>query len=213
MNSITRDPLLDQLVADLAPVRVLRPSQGGALVIASSALCVAAVAGLWGLRGDIMALAPTDIVLIRSAALLLLGAAALVAALTSARPGVGQRSGWLWALLAAATLPAAALWGAATGNAQLSDVISASVPWCFGISLSTATLIGAVITGWLRRGAVTEPVRAAWLTGVAAGAFGTFAYSLHCPSSTIYYAGLWYTAAVAISAVTARLVLPRLLRW
>ncbi len=209
-----RDPFLDGLVADLTPVRVQRPRHGGVLAIASAALCVAAVATLWGLRADVTALAPSGIVLIRSAALLLLGAATVTAALVSARPGVGGRAhGWPWALLAAATLPAAALWGALNGDARASDVISSSVPWCFGISLSGAAVIAATITAWLRRGAVTEPVRAAWLTGIAAGAFGTFAYSLHCPSTTIYYTGLWYTATVAISAVVARVVLPRLLRW
>lgn len=214
MTARTPDALLDSLVADLAPVRRHRPIDGGIIAGGAVMLCVALVATLWDLRADVWALSPEPIVVLRSAALLLVGVATVVAALASARPGVGGRAqGWSWALLAAALIPAAALWGAAQGGAQMDHILSSSVPWCFGISLSGATLIGGVITTWLRQGAVTEPARAAWLTGLAAGAFGTFAYSLHCPSSNIYYAGLWYSLTVGISAFAARLILPRLLRW
>jgi hypothetical protein len=209
-----RDPLLDELVADLAPVRVFRPVVGAMLAGSATLICTLAVGLLWDLRDDVVAFTPASIVLLRGAALLLVGTATLAAALISARPGVGGRAqGWQWAALAAATIPAAALWGALNGEARLSDVMSDSVPWCFGISLTSAAVIAATITLWLRRGAVTEPTRAAWLTGLAAGAFGTFVYSLHCPSSTIFYTGLWYTATVCVSALAGRLCLPRLLRW
>lgn len=214
MNSLTRDPFLDSLVSDLVPVRVMRPQHGVIAVIASVVFCVLSVAAIWDFRTDVVAFAPANIVLLRAGALLLLGCATVTAALISARPGVGGRAqGWQWALIATAALPAIALWGAMSGDARMSDVMSDSVPWCFGISLGSAALIGSVMTWWLRNGAVTEPARAAWLTGIAAGAFGTFAYSLHCPSSTIYYTGLWYTMTIGISAVAARLILPRLLRW
>jgi hypothetical protein len=213
-TTLPRDPLLDDLVADLSPVRLIRPRQGGLLVVAAVTLCATAVAALWGFRSDVVALAPANIVILRSAALLLVGTATLAAALISARPGVGGRAqGWQWAVLAAGAIPVAALWGALHGEARLTDVMSNSVPWCFAISLSSAAVIATTITAWLRRGAVTEPNRAAWLTGIAAGALGTFAYNLHCPSSTIFYTGLWYTLTVMISAVASRLILPRLLRW
>lgn len=210
----TIDPLIDQLTADLTPVRRHRPRDGGVVVAMAMTACLALVATLWDLRADVWALAPDAIVIIRSSALLLVGGATIVAALASARPGVGGRvQGWQWALLAAALLPAAALWGALNGTASKTDVLSSSVPWCFGISLSSAAVIGTVIAVWLRRGAVTEAARAGWMTGLSAGALGTFVYSLHCPSSNIFYAGLWYTLTVTISAVAGRLVLPRLLRW
>jgi hypothetical protein len=208
------DPLIDTLVADLMPVRRVSQRDGAVLTLATAALCTIIVAALFGLRADVSAFSPATIVIARSAALLLLGTAAGVAALAAARPEVGRHnSGWIWAALAAAAFPALALWGALTGDARLGHVLSDSVPWCFGISLSSAGMIGAAMTVWLRRGAVTQPERAGLLTGLAAGAFGTFAYNLTCPSGTVYYAGLWYSATVLISAVLGRLLLPRLLRW
>jgi hypothetical protein len=92
-------------------------------------------------------------------------------------------------------------------------VLGDSVPWCFGISLSAATIIGGTMTLWLRRGAVTEPERAGLLTGLAAGAIGTFAYNLTCPSGSVYYAGLWYSLTVLLCGGFGRMLLPRLLRW
>ena len=74
-------------------------------------------------------------------------------------------------------------------------------------------LIGAALTGWLRRGAPVALARTGWLVGLAAGAFGTFAYSLHCPSLTVEYIGVWYTAAVGLCALIGRLVVPGLVRW
>ncbi|MBU6207998.1 MAG: DUF1109 family protein, partial [Alphaproteobacteria bacterium] len=56
-------------------------------------------------------------------------------------------------------------------------------------------------------------VRAGWLVGLASGSFGTFAYSLNCPSNSIYYIGLIYSLAVGVCAVTGRLIVPRIIRW
>ncbi len=205
--------MIEILVADLSPVRPVRRSIGALWVGSAIALCTAIVAASFGLRDDIIALQPANIVAFRSLALILVGAATLVTALSSARPGVGGRSReWIWAMVAA-TLPAWALWGAIGGDAGWDHVISNSVPWCLGISLACAAIIGSVTTLWLRRGAVTEPERVAWFVGLSAGACGTFAYNLTCPSTSVYYAGLWYTVAVTISAVSARIILPRLLRW
>ena len=65
----------------------------------------------------------------------------------------------------------------------------------------------------LRRGAPTSPERAGWLTGLAAGGLGAFAYSFHCPDNSIIYIGFWYSLAVGICAVLGRMLLPRLIRW
>ena len=74
-----------------------------------------------------------------------------------------------------------------------------------------ATAVPMVLA--LRRGAPTSPARAGWLTGIAAGGLGAFAYNLHCPFNNVVYIGLWYTLAVASCAVIGRLVVPRLIRW
>ena len=73
--------------------------------------------------------------------------------------------------------------------------------------------MGSVLTAWLRRGASTALNRAGWLVGLASGSFGAFAYSLHCPSNSIYYVGIFYSAVVAISAAVGRLIVPAAIRW
>jgi hypothetical protein len=65
----------------------------------------------------------------------------------------------------------------------------------------------------LRKGAPTYPERAGWLTGIAAGGLGAFAYNLHCPFNNIVYIGLWYSLALVICALVGRLVVPHLIRW
>ncbi|MBS0255178.1 MAG: DUF1109 domain-containing protein [Proteobacteria bacterium] len=210
---------IEALVADLAPVTPLRPRRGLALTLAAAVLACSAVIVVFGLRDDVRALAPEPVVIIRCLLLAVLGCASSHAATQAARPMVGRaNNGWAWALAAALTVPAAALllfmrlmWsGAAAGPGDFDFSLT---PWCFGISTSAALLIGGALVLWLRGGAPTNLARAGWLVGLASGAFGTLAYSLHCPSNSIYYVGLVYSATVALCAVLGRLVVPRLIRW
>lgn len=169
----------------------------------------------FGLRGDILGGDPAGLVLLRGGVLLLLGSAAVAALAAAARPGVGQAShGWRWALGAALLFPLATLvLSVATGSVPLAELASPSGPWCLAIGGGSGLAIGAVLTGWLRRGAPVAVDRTGWLVGLAAGAFGTFAYSLHCPSDTVQYIGIWYTAAIGLCALAGRLFVPQLLRW
>ena len=212
MNETT---LLDRLAGDLTPVRRIDPKDGWMIAAAGTSVAVVVVLAVFGLRDDVMAGEPAGIVILRAGALLLLGFAALAAVVDSARPRVGRRtsSGWKWALAGAALFPVVALMLAMTEGMPIDDILSESVPYCFGISSVAALVIGGTVTAWLRRAAVTVLERTGWLTGLAAGAFGTFAYSLHCPSATITYIGLWYTAVIALCAVVGRLVVPPVLRW
>lgn len=206
---------IDDLVMDLAPVRPVRPAQIWALAFITTGLAILAVALFAGLRPDVAGGRPAGLVLLRSGMLLLLGMAALAALAAAARPGVGQAStGWRWALGAAALFPAATVILSLLDRAWPMAVLNASSgPWCLGISGASGLMIGTAITLWLRRGAPVALDRAGWLVGLCAGSFGTLAYSLHCPSETVQYIGIWYTAAIGLCAVAARLVVPRLLRW
>jgi hypothetical protein len=84
---------------------------------------------------------------------------------------------------------------------------------CLALGVAASLLVAAMLTGWLRRGAPTAPARAGLVAGVAAGAFGSFAVSLHCPVDDIVDIGLWHGAAVLAMAGLGRLVIPRLVRW
>lgn len=206
---------LEELVNDLTPVRPMRGWHAAGIVAALTALAIALTAWCFGIRSDVMNGAPAPIVLVRASVLVLLGAATLTAVIDSARPRVGRHSsGWGWVLALALLFPALTLASAlSSGTIPHAEMTAKSAIWCLGISLAAALMIGFAMTLWLRRGAVTVVNRTAWLVGLSAGAFGTLAYSLHCPSSTIAYIGIWYSVAVGLSAIAGRLILPPLLRW
>lgn len=207
--------LVDNLVTDLRPVRVNRAGHGLVLVLVSLLIASGVTITVFGVRGDIMTLDPNPMVLLRGGTLLILGLATTLAALSAAKPAVGARQdGWLWALAPAMLFPIGALMmtlfiGGMPDNALRPDIAR----YCLGIGCASALLIGGALTLWLRQGAVTSLARAGWLTGLAAGSFGTFAYSLHCPMNTIWFIGLWYSLAVGIAAVAGRLIVPRVIRW
>lgn len=206
---------IDALVTELAPVRPLAPREAWVAVAGATAVMTGVIAAGYGLRSDILAGAPDPIVVIRAGILLLLGIASTIAVTTSARPAIGQVShGWRWALAAAALFPVTSMGLAlAAGAFPMAVVKASSGPYCLALSGASAVLIGGLLVAWLRRGAPTAIDRVSWLTGLAAGSFGTFAYSLHCPSDTVHYIGLWYTLSIALIAGLARIIVPRLIRW
>ncbi len=209
------DADLEMLISDLRPIRRIRPASAWLLAAGGTLLAALAVSAGFGLRADLAAGHPDGLVLLRGGILLLLGSAALAAIVAAARPGVGQTShGWRWALGAALVFPLATLVLALADKAvPQAELQSPSGPWCLAIGGSGALMIGAALTLWLRRGAPVAPNRAGWLVGLAAGAFGTFAYSLHCPSETVAYVGIWYSATVGLCALAGRLFATRFLRW
>lgn len=205
---------IDDLIRDLTPVQRMRPQAGMAVLLTACLMAAALTVLLFGARADLSALAPSGILILRSGLLLLVGLAAGWAVIASASPAIGRRQeGWRWALAAAALAPATSLMLSLQGGFPMGVLTAGSAALCLAVSLVAALSIGAALVVWLRQGAVTELPRAGWLVGLTAGALGTFAYSLHCPSETIHYAAVWYTLTVATSALLGRLITPRLLRW
>jgi len=211
--------LIDSLVVDLKPVRSIKTSSGITVALVATFVAALGVIAVFGARTDILAGAPDPIVVIRCILLVLLGLATSFAVTAAARPSVGNGSnGWVWALAAAFAMPLAAilLYAYHMMTAQpfaKGDMDFSYGPHCLAISAASAVLIGTVQTLWLQRGAPTNPYRSGWLVGLASGSLGTFAYSLHCPSTSIYYIGLFYALAVGLCAIVGRLVVPRLIRW
>ncbi len=207
--------MIDALVDDLRPVRPISPRIALAIVGSITVVLAVLIAMSMGLRSDILEGNPQAILLMRGGVLLLLGSATMAALVSAARPGVGQQSdGWRWALGAAAIFPiSAVVLILAQGALPMGILTANSAPYCLAVTLAGAIAMGAPLTAWLRRGAVTQPERVGWLVGFASGAFALFAYNLHCPSSTLVYTGIWYTSAVGLAAIVGRLTVPRLLRW
>lgn len=215
MNPSTSDALIADLVGDLAPVRPLRFGAGLAGALAAAALSAAAVVALLGLRPDWLAGAVNPMHLVATGLYGGLGLAASVTVIVMGRPQVGNdHGGWRWAALMAALLPLAGLIVAAGhGAEELAPPVLLFGAECFAVGAAASLLVLGVLTLWLRRGAPTAPGRAGLVAGVAAGAFGSFAVSIHCPANDIVHIGIWHSMAVVAMAGVGRVLVPRLVRW
>lgn len=205
---------IDSLVAELEPVKPLDWRRGMIAPLLLLALAVATIVYLNGMRADLIAGAPHPVFLLRSGILILLGAVCGSTLLSMASPGVGRHgAGWKIAVAAALLFPLAALIAAAGGEPVETLGLVRSGLECLVFSLIAGFSTAAPMVLWLRRGAPVAPQRAGWLTGLAAGALGAFAYGFHCPFNSIVYIGFWYSLAVALCAVLGRIIVPRLIRW
>ncbi|MEO1044451.1 MAG: DUF1109 domain-containing protein [Pseudomonadota bacterium] len=215
---------LSELVDDLTPVNPLRIRDGMAVALTLTLFVGVGISFFLGLRNGLTSGRIETIYLMRLAALLLVGGVSGYAAMSMARPAIDatrratETVAWRAALGIAALFPLLALVNI------FSDIPSADqldrmlytrtvARECLTYSGISALIVGSGIVLWLRRGAVTAPERAGWLVGLAAGGFGAAAYSIYCPINTVVYIGTWYTAAVVISAIAGRLIVPQLLRW
>jgi hypothetical protein len=209
------DALIAELVGDLEPVRPLRFAEGLALALAATGLSAAVVVWLFGMRADLMAGSVNPMHLVTTGLFFVLGLAASVTVVVMSRPHVGSdHGGWRWAAGMAALLPVT---GLIVALSRGTDVMSAESMShgadCFAIGGAASLLVFAALTAWLRRGAPTAPDRAGLVAGVAAGAFGIAAFSLHCPDNDIVHIGVWHSAVVLAMAGLGRLAVPHLVRW
>lgn len=205
---------IQNLVDDLEPVRTANPKRSILLPIAAMLLALTVVVMWLGPRDDVMAGEPSSMFLLRGGMLLLLGLASAWAVVRMASPSVGrQDSSWKVALAAAALFPLAAILVAMKQDPMPALNSTRDGMECLRMSVMSGLFTAIPMVLLLRHGAPTSPNRAGWVTGVAAGGLGAFAYSLHCAANSIIYIGFWYTIAVGICAVAGRLVVPRLIRW
>lgn len=209
------ETLIDGLVGELRPVRPMRFSGGLGWVLAGLAAAIAMVLSLSSLRPDLAAASPAPMLVVVLGLFLLLGLAASLGVVAMARPRVGtDHDGWKWAAAMTALLPLAAL-SALLGHADHPDMSAfvANGMDCLMVGLAAGLATFAVLTLWLRRGAPTYPEQAGLLVGIAAGSFGIFATSLHCPSNDMAHIGIWHALAVVVGALAGRTIVPSLVRW
>lgn len=209
------DALIAELVGGLEPVRPLRFGEGLGLALAAAGLSAVVVITLFGLRPDWLAGSVNPMHLVATGLYFGLALAATVTVVVMSRPQIGSdHTGWRWAAAMAALLPLAGLIvGLSGGEDMLSAENVRHGAACFVVGGTASLLVFAMLTVWLRRGAPTDPDRAGLVAGVAAGAFGIFAFSLHCPDNDIVHIGVWHSAVVLVMAGLGRAVLPRLIRW
>lgn len=209
------DALIAELVGGLEPVRPLRFGEGLGLALVAAALSAVVVIAMFGLRPDWLAVSVNPMHLVATGLYFGLALAATVTVVVMSRPQIGSdHSGWRWAAVMAGLLPLA---GVIVGLSGGEDMLSADNvrhgAECFMIGGTASLAVFAMLTAWLRRGAPTDPDRAGLVAGVAAGAFGIFAFSLHCPDNDIVHIGVWHSAVVLAMAGLGRVMVPRLIRW
>lgn len=211
----TTETLIDGLVNELRPVRPMRFSSGFGLTLAGLVLASGTVLSMSSLRPDLAAGSPAPMLVVELGLFLLLGLAAALAVVAMARPRVGtDHDGWKWAAAMTALLPLAGLTTLLdqAGSLVMADFVRNGMD-CLLVGLASGLATFVALTLWLRRGAPTYPEQAGLLVGIAAGSFGIFAASLHCPSNDMLHIGIWHAMAVAIGGLTGRLIVPRLVRW
>ncbi|HET6527102.1 DUF1109 domain-containing protein [Sphingopyxis sp.] len=215
MKDASIDDLIDELAGDLTPVRPRRVARGSAWVAVGWVAGAAALLLLFGLREDLAVRGMPPLSMLAFWLTAATGLAATWSALRMGLPGVGRDySGWRWAVGASLSLPLAALAACiADGHAAMEAVRDGFGLRCLMQGVASGFGVGAALFFWLKAGAPTSPARAGWVIGIAAGAAGATIVALHCASDDVVHIALWHGAAVLLSAVAGRLILPRFLRW
>ncbi len=205
---------ISALVDDLQPVRRLNTSRGLILPAILTGIATIVIGSQMGWRPDLMSGTPSELFLLRAGTLALLGGATTHAVIAMASPSVGKHSDrWQMALAAALLFPLCATIAMLGGNFGSAVDEMRYGAECLWMSMAGGFASAVPMVLWLRKGAPTSLERAGWLTGVASGGLGAFAYNFHCPFSDLAYTGLWYSLAVGVCAVAGRLIVPRLIRW
>ena len=210
------DALIDRLTGDLRPVRHRRFWVDIAIMALISAVELALLfaVGVAHLSMHRMTTQPT--LWWRLASLGLISLVSGAFAIRSFDPAYSPRGALRWlALIVAICLAFGLLMGGAPGGlagiARRLDWTSGVQCACKIVLLSVPPLIGLALLG--RRGAPTDLRRTPLLIGIAAAAWGAFAFVFACPFNDPLYIIVWYGAGCALVMALARFILPRFARW
>ncbi|WP_036257231.1 NrsF family protein [Methylocapsa aurea] len=207
--------LIRALAAD-SEIRLRPPGQALVLaLIPGVAIALGLFVAVFGLRPQIVALLGEPRLLFKLclAAVLIGLSGALVLRLV--RPGADVRSAALLLAVAPALLAAACLAEifAVPSNEWGQRLLGANALFCLKSIpfLSAAPLVAIVLA--LRNGAPEHPALAGAGAGLFAGAIGAAFYAAHCPDDSPLFVAAWYTLAIAIVTVIGAVAGARLLRW
>lgn len=219
----SREDLIASLTEDLTPVDRVNPITGAWMIafagLVAATSCIVIFDFWYGmLRGEASAF-----YWITNGLLLLLGSAATSSLVSSALPRVGPRGGapfWGAAMFAIIPIVTVIMIVSLEANHDHSSgamsVLNDPLTYywqCGAYGTMAGSVIALASVLYLRRGAPVSIERSAWLTGLAAGAFGALAYNITCPLDTVAHIGIWHTIPVVAWAVIARIVVPPLIRW
>lgn len=177
-------------------------------IVAIVAVLVAIAVGILRMRSDIATL-PLPSLIGVTLAVLLLGAATLVVALSSGKHGLGAPVTALVAL-AVITAPLYAVITITAGLGALTD--GPRVRGCFEASLGVGAFCLIALTFALRRSVPAGAVARGALVGACAGAWSGLTQHLHCPCGEALHILIGHAVPIAISAALGALISPRFLR-
>lgn len=197
----------------VAPYVVERRFAGAALTgLAGAALLMLL---LYGVRPDLNQAMQLPMWWLKFGFAAALAAAAALALLRLARPGMPTGHALIWVLLPPLllwVLAAAALQGAAPTE-RVTMVLGSTWRSCpFNIALLSLPGFAALMWG-LRQAAPTHLRLAGAAAGLLAGALATLAYALHCPEMQAPFLAVWYVLGLALPTALGVAIGPRLLRW
>jgi hypothetical protein len=210
------EKLIAMLARDAEPVAAgVVGRRYGATLLAGGAGGMILMVAFLGVRADIAAAARDTMFWVKLAFPLALLAAALVAAMRLARPGVrtGHAAEAILAAVGAIWVLAGAALLAAPPGERIGLVLGETWAWCPAlISLLSVPAFAAAF--WAMRGlAPTRPIAAGGNSGLLAGALGAAVYCLHCPEMAPPFLGTWYLLGMLVPAAAGAALGPVLLRW
>lgn len=199
--------LISALSRDLKPT----PPFGVTMVLALVAAIVLAALVFFatiGPRPDIVAAAETYRFLGKFLVTGLLAAAAIWLVDRLARPGALR--GKDFAVLLAPAVTLAVLVGSEMLVMPGPQWAMAALGKNSAVCLTYIPLIGlgplAILMLVLRRGAVTRPVLAGAVAGLAAGGIAATLYAAHCPDDSPFFVAIWYPLAIAMLTAAGALL-------
>ena len=210
------DDLIEQLAADLPPVR---PGTVGRRIAATAVAggCLALVlvlAGL-GLRPDLSQAAGGMMFWMKAGYALALAGAGFWCAERLSRPAASARGGLIVVVAAVAVVAVIAAGRLMVAPADERMALWMGHSWricpTYILALSLPTLALALVV--MRRFAPTRLRLSGAAAGLFAGGVGAAVYGLHCTETGPPFLATWYSLGVALSAATGALVGPGALRW
>jgi hypothetical protein len=208
------DDLIRALAADTLRAPALQTTPLAGLV---PSVLIAALA-VWltlGFRPDLGAAMLTPVSAARIVLTGILGLSAARLALLLARPE-GAQAARLWPLAAVAVAALGLLlwaWVTTPAEARQMATVGKTMTTCLVTIPLLSVLPVAVLHHTLRQGAVTAPLRAGFVAGLAGAGLSAAVYALHCTEDSPLFYVTWYGLAIAGVTLVSTLIGARTLRW
>ena len=210
------DDLIDVLSTHVEQVdrRQLMRMIGAAIGI-STALVVAVVLVVLGVRPDLIAAGPIAFLFLKLAFTAVVLVPASIFLVRLARPGGEHKTPvTLLALPFIVIMALAAVSLALTPSSHWHDVVLGD-QWleCL-LSIPIIAVVPFVVLVWVvQRTAPTDLSRAGALAGLVAGTVSAIGYAFHCTDDSLPFIALWYGGTIAVCTLAGAALGPRLLRW